>query len=133
MKILTRPAALRAATALVVPASLLAAALLASACASTPPPREQMAVSTAAVADAVSSGAPEFAPTELKVAREKLDRANVAMLAEEYRQAGTLAQEAQVDAQLASSKARSVKAQKAAQAVQDDSRALRQEIERKSN
>ena len=133
MKTLTRHTALRAATALIVPASLLADALLVTSCASTPPPREQMAVSTAAVADAVSSGAPEFAPAELKAAREKLDRANVAMLAEQYRQAGTLAQEAQVDAQLASSKARSVKAQKAAQTVQDDSRALRQEIERKSN
>jgi hypothetical protein len=54
------------------------------------------------------------------------------MAAKDYDRARSLAEQAQVDAQLAGSKARSAKAQKAALAVQDDSRALREELDRKS-
>jgi hypothetical protein len=68
---------------------------------------------------------------EMKTARDKLDRANVAMLAKNYDSALTLAQEAQVDAGLAQAKAQSVKAQRAADAVREDSRALTEELDRK--
>jgi hypothetical protein len=102
-------------------------------CASTPAPTEQVAVSTAAVAHAVSAGGTESAPTEMRTAREKLDRANVAMAAKDYDRARSLAEEAQVDAQLAETKAHSTKAQKAADELQEDSRVLREEINRRSN
>jgi len=101
-------------------------------CASTPAPTEQMAVSTAAVGTAVSAGGTELAPLEMKTAREKLDRANLAMAAKDYDRAQMLAEEAQVDAQLAGTKARSTKAQKAAEELKEDSRVLREEINRKS-
>jgi Domain of unknown function (DUF4398) len=107
------------------------ASALLVACATTPPPNEQVAVSTAALANAVSAGAPELAPVEMKTARDKLDRANVAMLAKNYDAALSLAQEAQVDAGVAQAKAQSIKAQKAADAVRDDSRALAEELDRK--
>jgi ABC-type phosphate transport system auxiliary subunit len=68
----------------------------------------------------------------MRTAREKLDRANVAMGAKDYEQARLLAEQAQVDAQLAVTKARSSKAQKAAAALQEDSRVLREEINRKA-
>jgi hypothetical protein len=113
------------------PALLVSASLLLIACASTPPPTAQVAVSAAAVANAVSAGGPELAPVEMKTARDKLDRANAAMLAKNYDSALALAQEAQVDAGLAQAKAQSVKARKAADAVREDSRALSEELDRK--
>lgn len=109
---------------------LVGVALL-SACASTPAPTAQVAVSTAAVANAVSAGAPELAPTEMKTARDKLDRANAAMGAKDYDNALVLAQQAQVDAQVAQAKAQAVKARKAAETVREDNRALGEELERK--
>lgn len=113
------------------PALAACAALGLSACASTPPPTEQVAVSTAAVANAVSAGATELAPAEMKSARDKLDRAKVAMVAKDYGSALVLAQEAQVDAGVAQAKAQSAKARKAAETVREDSRALSEEMDRK--
>jgi Domain of unknown function (DUF4398) len=112
--------------------SLTGASLLLAACASTPPPTELMAVSGAAVTSAVSAGAVESAPLEMRSARDKLDRAKVAMTEKHYELARSLAQEAQVDAQLAEAKARSGKAGKAADTVRDDNRALREELDRKA-
>lgn len=54
------------------------------------------------------------------------------MTAEDYVLARRLAEQAQVDAQLAAATARSAKAQKAASALQEDNRVLRQEIFRKT-
>ena len=111
----------------------LAAAVMAMAgCASVPAPTEQLAVSKAAVANAVGAGGTEFAPAEMRTAQEKLDGANKAMAAKDYERARWLAEQAQVDAQLAVAKARSAKAQKAAYALQEDSRVLREELNRKS-
>jgi Domain of unknown function (DUF4398) len=105
---------------------------LLAACASVPAPTEQMAVSTAAVANAVSAGGPEWAAPEMRAAREKLDRANAAMTAKDFEQARKWANEAQADAQLAAAKARANKAQKAADVMRDDSRVLAEELDRKS-
>jgi hypothetical protein len=58
--------------------------------------------------------------------------AEKAMAAENYVLAQDLAEQAEVDAKLATAMSRSVKAQKAADAVQEDSRVLRKEIDRKT-
>jgi len=108
------------------------AAVIVAGCASVPAPTEQIAVSKAAVANAVGAGGPEFAPAEMRTAQDKLDRADQAMAAKDYERARWLAEEAQVDAQLAVTKARSAKAQKAAYALQEDGRVLREELNRKS-
>lgn len=102
-------------------------------CASTPAPTAQMAVAKAAVVDANSAGGSEFAPLQLKSAMEKMAGAERAMVDKDYVLARQLAEQAQVDAQLAGATARTAKAKKAADAVQEDSRVLRQEINRKSN
>jgi hypothetical protein len=91
-----------------------------------------MAVSRAAVSSATSAGATEYAPVMLKSATDKLAEAERAMSEKEYVKAGELAEQAQVDAQLAGATSRSAKAQKAADALQEDSRILRKEIDRKS-
>ena len=108
------------------------AAVVIAGCASIPPPKEQMAVSKSAIANAVAAGGSEFAPVEMRAAQEKMDRANRAMEKEDYENARSLAEQAQADARLAEKKAQSAKAQKAASVMQDDIRVLREEINRKS-
>lgn len=110
--------------------ALVCAAALIAGCASTPPPKEQMAVSKSAIANAVSAGGSEYAPVEMKTAQEKMDRAQRAMDKEDYGNARWLAEEAQADARLAEKKAQSAKARKAAVVMQDDIRVLREEINR---
>ena len=109
------------------------AAIILAGCASTPPPTEQMAISRAAVSNANSAGGNEYAPLQYKSAMEKMDAAERAMADKNYVRARQLAEEAQVDAKLAEMMARSAQAQKAADALQDDIRVLRHEIDRKSN
>ena len=69
----------------------------------------------------------------LTVIKAKMDAAEKAMVAKDYVRARQLAEQAQVDAQLAGAMARSAKAKKAADELQEGSRILRQEIERKAN
>jgi len=107
-------------------------AVLISGCASLPPPTEQLAVSKSALANAVSAGGNEYAAVEMRSAQEKMERANQAVAKEDYANARKLAEEAQVDARLAEKKAHSAKAEKAAVAMQDDIRVLREEINRKT-
>lgn len=94
------------------------------------PATADVAVSNAAVANAVGAGGAQYAPLEMTAAREKLAQANKAMLAKDYKLAIELANQAQADAKLAQSKASSVKAQAAADVLQDDIRVLREELNR---
>lgn len=96
------------------------------------PATADVAVSKAAVDNAVSAGGPEFAPVEMNSAREKMALANKAMAAKDYKLAADLAGQAQADAKLAQAKANSAKAQTAADALQDDIRVLREELSRNS-
>ena len=115
-------------------AGIICSTFIITSCASVPAsePTAQLAVSKAAVTDAVSAGGSETASLEMKSAQDKLDRANVAFSAKNYEQATALAEQAEIDAKLAETKARSAKAQKAADALQDDIRVLHEEINRKS-
>ena len=112
-------------------AVLAATVLTLGACATTPVPTEQLAVTTAAVAHAVSAGGQELAPTEMGAARDKLVRAHLAVAAKDNGQALRLAQQAQVDAQLAESKAEALKARKAQAELLEAARVLREEMGRK--
>jgi hypothetical protein len=105
--------------------------LLLSACVSVPPPTDQMSSAKAAVADAISSGAPEFAPMEIRRAQTKLDDASAAMVAREYVRARRLNEQAELDAKLAGSKARAIKAQREVAQLEQNIRALQAEINRR--
>ena len=87
----------------------MALVALVAGCASTPAPTEQMAVSRAAISNASSAGADEFAPAQLKSAMEKMDSAERAMTQKDYSRARQLAEQAQVNAQLASATARTAR------------------------
>ncbi|MEO8120992.1 MAG: DUF4398 domain-containing protein [Rhodoferax sp.] len=94
------------------------------------PATADVAVSKAAVDNAAGAGGAEFAPAEMNSAREKLALANKAMVAKDYKLAADLAGQAQVEAKLAQGKANSAKAQAAANALQDNIRVLREELDR---
>lgn len=110
----------------------IAIGMLFAGCASIPPPTEQLAVSKAALSNASSAGGQQFAPVPLSLAIEKMDAAAKAMAVEDYVLARRLAEQAQVDAQLATVTSRSAKAQNAARELQESNRVLRQEIDRKA-
>ena len=103
-----------------------------AACASSQkaPATADVAVSKNAVENAVSAGAADLAPEEITAARAKMMRANEALAAKDYKLARELATQAQADAKLAQSKANSTKATAASNALQDDLRVLREEVER---
>ena len=111
--------------------ALLAAAVLAG-CASTPIPNEKIAVAKASVQRAEQSGAPEFAPVEMAAARDKLNRAEKAAADREAQPATVLAEQADVDAQLAEATAAQQRAHKAATEFDASMQALRQESMRSS-
>lgn len=108
-----------------------AAVLLTAGCSSMKvPATTDVAVSKAAVDNAAGADGAQFAPVEMNSAREKMALANKAMAAKDYKLADELAMQAQADAKLAQSKAASAKAQTAANALQDDIRVLREELNR---
>jgi hypothetical protein len=96
------------------------------------PATTSIAVSNEAVNSAGGAGGAEFAPVEMNSARQKLVLSNQAMAAKDYKLANDLATQAQADAKLAQGKANSAKAQLAANALQDDIRVLREELDRNS-
>lgn len=107
-------------------------ALTLGGCASTPPPSEQMAVAEAAVQRATTNSTRDNAASELRVATDKLAGARQAVTNKDYERAQQLAEQAEVDAQVAELHAQSERSRKAAQESQDAARALREEINRKT-
>lgn len=92
---------------LVIVAVVVMFAMLAlSGCASTGDmPREQLAVSRAAL-DRAAGPAGADAPVEVSMARDKLERANAAVARKDYEDARRFAEQAEVDANLAEAKRR---------------------------
>lgn len=95
-----------------------------------PAPDKEITLATQSIAQAESSGAVEFAPVEMKSARDKLSQAKLAMDKEENLKARRLADEAMVDANLAEAKARSAKSQKVVAELKESIRILREEMNR---
>jgi hypothetical protein len=114
-----------------VPALCGLAVMLLAGCASQKAPATaDVAVSRAAVESAVAAGGADAAPAEMMSARAKVQEANQALAAKDYQRARDLAVQAQADAKLAQSKAGSAKASAAADALQENIRVLREELER---
>ena len=104
-----------------------ATAVVLSACASSPVADEKIAVAKASLQRAEGSGAPEFAPVELAAARDKLTRAEKANTDRNLEPAVNLADQANVDAQLAEATAQEQRSHKAAMEFDTSLRTLRQE------
>lgn len=99
------------------------------ACASHPAPTAQLSAARTAVNSAERSGAAERAPVELNNAREKLSRAESATKDSRNQQALWLAEQAQIDAEIAGVRAQSAAAQQALQEINAGTRALGTEMQ----
>jgi len=96
----------------------------------TPAPTGKLAVADAAIADAISADASQYDAADLDKARRKLARAHDEVADGNYGLAQDLAEEAEVDARLAATRARATKSANAAATVQASIRALDDEIAR---
>lgn len=94
-------------------------------------PTGQMALAQSAVDNATAADAYEYAPLELKTAQDKIEQAKMAIQAKEHVEAERLLEQAEIDAQLAEAKARTAKAQKTVETLQQGIDLLREEIQRK--
>lgn len=113
--------------------ALAAASLLTlAACASTPPPTDALTSAENAIKRAEEARVADYASLELKNARDKLVAARDAVTREDMVGAERLAQQAKVDAELATAKAESAKAQAAIDEMRKGNEALRQEALRNS-
>lgn len=110
-----------------MPAACLILAFL-GACASTAPPIDQLARSQAAINQAEQVGARDYAPLEIREAIKKLEQARELVDKKQYERATRLADQAEVDAELAEAKTLSGKAQKAVRELRESIKILREEI-----
>lgn len=91
------------------------------------PPNEQFAVTESAVRSAMSAGATQYAPVDMRAAQEKWKQAELAMQKENFDEARKLAEQAEWDARVAERKAQAAKAQKAVEDAQKGIQELREE------
>ncbi|MGH7961165.1 MAG: DUF4398 domain-containing protein [Candidatus Binatia bacterium] len=110
--------------------SLVCGALGMSGCSSARPPTETIAKAELALREASETNASQEAPLELRLAREKLDKAKAAIVEDDYKEARFLAEQALADAQLAETKAESENARETARELRKTIEALRTEAER---
>ena len=86
-----------------------------------------MATAQQAVNSADSARSAEFAPVELRNAREKLLQAEQANLQEDYDRARRLAEQAEWDARVAERTAQAEKAKRGLKSAEEGTRELREE------
>jgi hypothetical protein len=91
-----------------------------------------MALADAALQRASTSSTAELAPAELQRAKGKLTSAKEAETRKDYPLAARLAEQAQIDAQVAEMHAQATRSRKAAQETQDAASVLRDELNRKT-
>jgi hypothetical protein len=107
----------------------VAGAALLAGCAGGTPPETELALARSAMDEATRDGAAERAPQQFILAREKLAQAEAASRDEEYTDARRLAEQAEVDARLASAMSRTAAAETVLTLVQEGDTTL-EEIQR---
>lgn len=112
-------------------ATLAGVAALLGACASSPPrPTEAIARAESSYEQADQAGGRRYDPANLDLARDKLAQAKAAADKGRMKEADRLAEQAEVDAELAAARARSATAQTAAQELRASLSTLRDETQR---
>lgn len=99
-------------------------------CASKPIPSEQFAISKNAIDSATAAGADQYAPLEIKSAREKLTSAERSVNEKNYEVAAALAEEATTDAKLAEAKSEAEKSKSSVNEIDKSLRSLMNEVNR---
>jgi len=109
----------------------VAGLLLLGACASAPqPPTADLQAAEMAIANAERARVADYASVELSEARDKLTAARSAVQEEQMSRAQRLAQQARVDAELASARAEVAKARVVNEQMQKGTDTLKQEMQR---
>ncbi len=108
----------------------IAFTIVLSGCASKNPPLDKISSAESAINRASDNKAQIYAPLELKIAKEKVEKAKMLLKDKQYEEAAMIAEEAKVDAELAEEKSRTKETQKIAQEILDSINALKAEIER---
>ncbi|HEY9199796.1 MAG TPA: DUF4398 domain-containing protein [Gammaproteobacteria bacterium] len=109
----------------------VAGLLLLGACASAPqPPTADLQAAELAIANAERARVADYASVELSEARDKLTAARNAVQEEQMSRAQRLAQQARVDAELASARAEVAKARVVNEQMQKGTDTLKQEMQR---
>lgn len=111
-------------------ASLAATVGFAGGCASAPEPTEQLVAARQAVTDAERAQAVEHAAAVMTESRTKLALAEAAVKDRRMEQAARLADEARVDAELASAQAAAAKAQAANDELRRSTQTMIEEMQR---
>lgn len=118
----------------VLPLAVVTFSILFGGCSSSNLPSPQLTASIATADEAVKQAraedAQEFAPLELQMAEQKMKDAHLAVANKNPERAGRLADQAMVDAKLASIKSRNAKQQEAVRDLQRSIQTLREEIDR---
>ncbi len=126
-----RPIPATAATTAKLLGSAVVGLLMLTACASAqPPPTADLQAAEQAIAEADRSRVADYSSLELSEARDKLTAARSAVQAEHMDKAQRLAQQAKVDAQLATAKADVASAETINQEMQDSINMLKNEMQR---
>jgi hypothetical protein len=109
---------------------LVVAATLVS-CQSVPTPVAQMGAARAAVEQSQSMGAAQLAPAEFARARTHLESATAAFDRKDFTAARRLAEQAEVEAQVAAAKATNQRTSRSLTEVRESVRLLREELARR--
>ncbi|MEB0047311.1 MULTISPECIES: DUF4398 domain-containing protein [unclassified Pseudomonas] len=99
-----------------------------SACASAPVPDEQITMSKDALNRAISADATQYAPLQMKSAQDKMSQLDRAVGEKDYAKVRVLAQQIEVDANLAERTARTARSIQQLKAAQDGIKVLKQEM-----
>jgi hypothetical protein len=114
-------------------ASLIGSVLVLAGCAGNPDrPDEQLAMAESAIQQAEQGGAAEYSPLELDAARKKLMKAQDLAEEDENAEATRLAEQAHVDAQLATAASQTKRAERAAAEIREGIGTLESEAQRES-
>lgn len=97
-------------------------------CATSQPPQAMLTETEVKIQRAVDVDAQNYAPLDLREAQKQLDYAKRAIEDEDYEEAERFLQEAQVTAEYAAVRSRSIKSQEAAETIRQDIETLRQEL-----
>ncbi len=91
------------------PILIIVVCVLLSACTTVQPDPNVLVTAEKAIQAAVAAGGDEFAPVEMRFAREKLETARIGMEKEKYEVAVYLLEEAEINAELAIEKSRTAR------------------------
>ena len=113
------------------PVFLACAAALALGCATASAPNESVSNAEYAIRKAEEREATQYAPLEMRIAKDKIEQSRLSIAAGENDHARRLAEQAAVDAQLAEAKARAGRAEATVAEIEKSIEALRSETERR--